>query len=160
MLVTFFLANFSLSVYHSIFYPTIASPAATRERVSVNRTLMVCFVTVIGSDELQSRFNVCALNSRNFLEWVRAFYSPSARKIVRVLTDKARRRGQGKGNIAEEVKSTMFKDGEDVVLRELRLEHVRQTICEVVAVWTNRKKYKSVINMFLQLFQKKKTMRC
>lgn len=134
LLVTFFFPFsllFWLFDYHSIFHPTVASPAAFSERASVNGKLMVCFVKVVGNDEFQSRIHVWALDSKEFLEWVRATDAAADRKVVRVLTNKASRWGQGKGGTAREVKKTMLKEGKDVVLLDLCTEQLRQILLHV-----------------------------
>lgn len=102
-----FLNTFLLSVLHSLYHPTFGTVAASKKRASADHTLLGYFVNARGNDKFRSPFNVRVLNSKNSLEWARAANAPPSCKIVRVLTNKASREGQGKSSIAREVETTI-----------------------------------------------------
>lgn len=101
------------------------------------------------NDELWCRFNDRAPNLKDFLKWPRAADAPSNREIVPFLADNANHRGKGKDGIAKEVKATMLKEGDDVILRKLGTAHVHQILRATFAVRTNEMKKIGIFYMFL-----------
>lgn len=132
-----FLATFSQSIYPSLCKPTMASHAASSKWTSGNRTLIVGFVEAMSNNVFRSRFQMLVLKSKELLEWVWAADAPSARRIVRVLIDMESCRGHDKSSFAKKVKTTMVKEGDDIVLRALGTEQKRQILRASITVRTH-----------------------
>lgn len=78
------------------------------------------------NDQFLGRLSVCVMKSKESQEWFRNADIPSARKIIRVQTNKTSRRGKGKSGIAKQFKTGMFKECYCLMLKHwVRKKYVR-----------------------------------
>lgn len=73
--------------------------------------------------------------------------------MVYVTTDNAGRRLQGKCGMAQQLKTTMFREWDDLVLQKLVTEQVRQSDRAPVALQTYGLKEIRIVFMFLHFFR-------
>lgn len=77
---------------------------------------------VMGNDPLLNYFNVQALKSKEFLKWFHEGENTPARESDCVITDEAGHGVHHRSGTAQELKTSMFRDRDDLVLPKLGTE--------------------------------------
>lgn len=111
---------------------------------------MVRFAELMEDDQFFCQFGVRTLKSKKHLEWLRNVAIPPARYINEGPTDKTGRQVQRKSGISRQLKTRMLNKCDNLMLRELGTEKVRQVVCVSSAVQMNSLKDERIGYMFLQ----------
>lgn len=106
---------------------------------------MVSFEEAIGNDQVLHQFNVWALNSKEYLEWVLDGDIPPPCDIGGVVTRIAGLQLHGQSSIVEQLKTSMFRKCTDLVLQELGTQEVRQILHVSIVAQTYSLKTKNCV---------------
>lgn len=146
-----FRVSFTHFSLNSISVTTIAFSALGFEGVLFSRTVIVGFMEFMRNGQTLNRLNRKALKSKKFLERLHEADFLLARKSGHKKTDKADCRVQSKSGIAHQMNARIFRECNDIVLREIGTDQACQILLVPTAAPTYWLKDLIIVSMYLHL---------